>query len=69
MTRITIETEWGVSDDSKVVVEVNDDDLDISQMLQLMKQALNGCGYADINVYDGFKYMVEAYKHLEREDA
>lgn len=67
MTRITIETEWGNTDENKVVIENNRDDLDVFEMMQLMKQALNGYGYADTNVYDAFKFMVEEYKLLDED--
>lgn len=66
MTRVTLETEWGTSDDVIVTKEVNEDDLDVHEMLNLMIDVMKGFGYQEDKILSALDNGCDEYAHWRK---
>lgn len=65
MTKITLETEWDISNDVIVTKEINEDHLDVTEMLYLMIDVMKGYGYQEENIFEALTESIEEFKHWQ----
>lgn len=66
MTKITLETEWGISDNIIVTKETNESHLNVSEMLYLMIDVMKGYGYQEENIFEALTELIEEFKHWQK---